>query len=104
MRIYFEIKATGSGTTYAKIYKNGSAIGTERSTSSLTYVSFTEDLGPFAANDLIQVYAYKVTDNGYIQNFRFQYDRAAVGILGFTLVTPLAVVEQTVFSMTSQDP
>lgn len=61
-RVAFELAlfAAGGGPyeARARIYKNGVAFGTERSsTSNQTYVSFTQDL-VFARNDLIQIYAW----------------------------------------------
>ena len=46
-----------SSTVYGKVYKNGIAFGTERSTSSGTKVFFSEDLA-FSFDDLIQLYIY----------------------------------------------
>jgi hypothetical protein len=45
----------GVSTVYGRIYKNGVAFGTERSTSNSVPVLFTEDL-TFAKGDLIQMY------------------------------------------------
>jgi len=55
IRTYFEIKHdTGAAAIYGRVYKNAAAVGTERSTSSLTYLAYTEDL-PFTLNDLYQI-------------------------------------------------
>jgi hypothetical protein len=57
-RVKFELAASTSHSShpvYGRIYKNGVAVGTERSTSSGTYIEFTEDL-TFAAGDNIQLY------------------------------------------------
>lgn len=48
-----------NGTFYGKIYKNGVAIGTERSLTNTT-TAWTEDF-VFAAGDLVQLYTH--TDN-----------------------------------------
>lgn len=54
-RTHMVLTEQGSGAAYARIYKNGVAVGTARSTTlSATY---TEDLA-FAVGDLFQVYAY----------------------------------------------
>src|SRR3990172_11440961 len=42
LRIKFDLKHSGSGTTYGRIYRNGVAVGTERSTTSTTSVTFSE--------------------------------------------------------------
>lgn len=46
-----------SYAAYARIYKNGVAVGTVRSNTSLTPVNYTEDL-TFAAGDTVQIFAY----------------------------------------------
>lgn len=51
---------------YGRIYKNGEAYGTERSMSSITPETFSEDLA-FVARDLIQLYMKNV-DAGYGYN------------------------------------
>jgi len=69
-RTSFDLAATGgAGSMYGKIYKNGGAIGTERTHSSETYATYTEDF-TFAAGDLVQVYAHKGTSNAGIMNFK----------------------------------
>lgn len=44
-------------TAYARIYKNGVAVGTARSNTRSAWVTYTEDIA-FSVGDLIQVYAY----------------------------------------------
>lgn len=44
---------------YATVYKNGTAIGTERNTNSTSPVLYSEDFNGLAEGDLIQVYAKK---------------------------------------------
>lgn len=62
--VTFNLRSSSwSATAYARIYKNGVAFGTERSTSSTSNVGFSEDL-TFAAWDLIQVYM-KISNNAY---------------------------------------
>lgn len=57
LRIKFDLR-TNSGTQTAKgrVYRNGVAVGTERTTSSTTYVTFTEDISGWSAGDLVQLY------------------------------------------------
>jgi len=55
IRISFELKSINGGNVYGRIYKNGVAFGSIWSTTSLTFVAFTEDLF-FSAGDLFQVY------------------------------------------------
>lgn len=72
LRIKFSARATGwisghNGTAYFRIYKNGAAVGTERSitftTSSWVSNSWTEDLS-FTEGDLVQIYARGFTSTG----------------------------------------
>jgi len=67
LRTYFEIYTTNTALyAYGRIYRNGSAYGTERYTSSTTPVAFTEDL-QFSVGDYVQLYAY---NSVCVQNFR----------------------------------
>lgn len=70
--IDFELKAQSTYTAYGRIYKNGVAVGTERTTTSLSYVNFSENISDFVAGDLIQIYC-KNSTNGlsmYVDKFR----------------------------------
>jgi hypothetical protein len=59
LKIYFELKSSNVAyTAYAQIYRNGVAVGTERSTTSTTYVAFTETVSGWADGDLLQIYAH----------------------------------------------
>lgn len=80
LRIKFDLKWNGGGgasNVSARIYKNGSAVGTERTTNSTTYVTYSEDISGWEPNDLCQLY-YKtggVSGNQVsTQNFRLYYD------------------------------
>jgi hypothetical protein len=84
MRIYFELKNISGYTAYGKIYKNGDPIGTERSTNSTTYVSFTEDISSFAENDNVELWMKTSGSRSYGCNFRI------LGI-GITINLPDAV-------------
>jgi hypothetical protein len=56
VRISFTLRSFSSSTTvYGRIYKNGVAVGTERSTTSTGYVVFTEDIA-VSQNDRISLY------------------------------------------------
>jgi len=77
MKILFKLRITDSAyTAYGRIYKNGSAWGQERSTTSTTYVEFSEILNlDEDSGTLIQIYA-KQSGGGwaYVRDFRFAYD------------------------------
>jgi len=73
LSIYFEMLITNSDyAVYGRIYRNGSPYGTERSTTSTSYVVFTEVL-PFYPNDYVQLYSRisaSVPYYGSVRNFR----------------------------------
>jgi len=57
-RVSFELSTndyTGESWAYGRIYKNGTAIGTERSRNLTSYVTFTEDFA-FTVGDYCQLY------------------------------------------------
>ena len=71
LRLKFDLKAT-SNTSYATIYRNGSPVGTERITSSDSYVTYSEDISGWNPSDAIELYV-KSSDAGNtasVQNFR----------------------------------
>jgi len=70
LRIKFDLKYTGgAGTVFGKIFKNGVDFGTERTNSSATYVTYSEDLA-FVANDKIELWGKNGTTSFSFQNFR----------------------------------
>jgi len=79
IRIKFDIRNSDNNpntTMFGRIYKNGSPVWTERTTTSSTYTTYSEDL-TFAAWDLIQLYAKSDTSVWwfwYYRNFRIYYD------------------------------
>lgn len=77
IRIKFGLKNTGADTSYAKIYKNGVAIGTEQTNATAAYVTKTEDIATsFAPGDLLQIYAHNTAgaNTVYVNNMRLYYD------------------------------
>jgi len=70
LRLYFELKAS-SNTSYAQLYRNGVPVGTERSTSSVVYVPYYEDISGWTAGDAIELYVKSTAGNtASVQNFR----------------------------------
>ena len=71
-RIKFDLKTSSAGNlVYGRIYRNGVAVGTERSTSSTTYTPYSEDITGWSPSDLIQLYTH-VSAFGimvYVRNF-----------------------------------
>ena len=72
IRVKFDLKrGEGLPVAYGQIYKNAVAIGTERSNTSDTYITYTEDFSGIVAGDKIQLYAHKTGGtNVFVQNFR----------------------------------
>jgi len=65
-RVKFFMKASTSNTIYARVYKSGSAFGTEQTvTGSTTPTEKTEDLS-FASGDILQIYGK--TDGSGVTN------------------------------------
>jgi hypothetical protein len=75
LRIKFDLRSSADGAgaiVKARIYRNGVAVGTERSSNSSTYATRSEDISGWTAGDICQLY-YKRVDEGttcYIRNFR----------------------------------
>ncbi len=101
-RIKFDLKGMGA-TGYAKIYKNGVAIGTERTDVAESYTTFSEDFATFLSGDLIQIYAYHSGAlTTYVKNMRFYYTKSITVIDSLTLTTALTTTWAA--SVTNQDP
>lgn len=69
VRVKFDLAASSSNTVYAKIYKNGVAVGIERSVTGSSFQTFTEDIS-VKSGDLLQVYAIGGSYVAYIKNFK----------------------------------
>lgn len=90
VRVWSRIRSSDSGTTaYGKVYVNGAAVGAEHSTTSLSFVDYTDDI-TVTAGDIIQLYgktsnvAYAASINGIAVGV------ADIGACGDT-VTPARV-------------
>jgi hypothetical protein len=72
MNTSFDLRSSNSaGTAYGQIYINGTATGTLRSTTSTTYVTYTETITrSWTFNDLYQIYGYISSSSyySYVQN------------------------------------
>lgn len=103
VRVKFQMSLMGGGgVPYGRIYKNGVAIGTERSTEN----AFSEDFVNLVAGDLIQIYA--CNNPGiyatYILNMRlcYTYDYKITTLFGLPLTTAIPLTGSV--SVTNQDP
>ncbi len=77
-KIKFDLKTSNFGNdVYARIYRNGVAVGTERTTIiSATYTNYSQDITGWSEGDLIQLYTYSgaMGVRPYVQNFRVYGD------------------------------
>jgi hypothetical protein len=70
IRVYFEIYANG----YAKIYKNGNAVGTERQGNG-SWVGYSQDFAT-VTGDLWQLYTKRDPSGGTaVRSFQLRYDK-----------------------------
>ena len=79
-QINFDFKASvwGASTVNARIYVNGVAIWTNRTSSSTTYVTHTENI-QVKFDDLVQLYYETVSwVNAIVRNFNMKYDLVPV--------------------------
>lgn len=79
LRIKFDL-TPNAGTAFGRIYRNGSAVGTEQSetTGGKVYATKSEDISGWSPGDLCQVYAYFGGGGGgstaFVRNFRLYAD------------------------------
>jgi hypothetical protein len=75
LRVKFDLATNNTSVAaYGRIYKNDTALGTERSTNSTNYTTYSEDL-EFKAGDKIQLYAHSNGTNiANVKNFRIYAD------------------------------
>jgi hypothetical protein len=65
IRTYFGLASSQSGITVrGAVFRNGTQVGTSRSTTSTSYVYFTEDLAGWVEGDYYQIYGF-TTDSSY---------------------------------------
>lgn len=69
INVYFELKSGTYGEAYGRIYKNGSPVGTVRSTSNNSeFTGWTESIS-VTAGDYVQLYCY-TSAPGYYYSYR----------------------------------
>ena len=65
IRVNFAMKTSSAGNSaYARIYRNGGAVGTEQTDTTGSWVYKSEDIAGWKTGDLIQIYV-KVTAGGH---------------------------------------
>lgn len=84
LRIKFDLKTVPHGGVkgaYGKIYVNGSPVGTERYTTSESYVTYSEDIGALSNGDKVQLYIKARESAGYVSDAYCRNFRLYVGAL-----------------------
>lgn len=76
LRIKFDMKVDGDNGR-GRIYRNGVAVGSEQTTSSTSYATYSQDISGWATGDLLQLYGRN--DSGganytFLRNFRLYAD------------------------------
>ena len=89
IRTYFELRSYSSYSAWGFVGRNSRAIGTQRSTTSTSYVAFTEDIDGWMEGDNYQLYLWVITSGNYAyaRNFR------ANGTLQVLISPPVGRVE-----------
>ena len=75
-RVKFSLSTNASegASVYGRIYKNGVAFGSERYTTSVAGVEYSEDLS-FSKGDTCEIWTkYNDVYNSYVSNFRIYFD------------------------------
>jgi len=90
---------------WGRIYKNGTAIGTERKQYT-TPATYSEDFTNFLKDDLIQIYCKSIDQyhNATPSNMRFHFDAEIQTISDRVLITPLPITNWFNINPTNQDP
>lgn len=73
VRVSFEGKSATVNWSKARIYINGVPVGTERSMSTTTYTTFTEDFSVLPG-DIVELWGKNEGAHAYVQNFRIKFD------------------------------
>ncbi|MDJ1422571.1 MAG: hypothetical protein M5U10_11730 [Candidatus Methanoperedens sp.] len=86
LRIAFRLVGSGGGTSYARVYKNGSPIGTVQTQNGSTSSTKTEDInvGSLSSGGTLEVWGSSDEFGGQttaVQEFRIYYDNAADTVL-----------------------
>ncbi len=84
LRIKFGIRSSGTfgiPSAFGRVYRNGGAVGTARSTDGTTWVTYSEDISGWSAGDLCQLYIWSAgsAPTCYIRNFRIYIGRGLWG-------------------------
>ena len=80
LRIKFDMRTNvETGIAYAKIYKSDVPWGTQRSSNSTTFITYTEDRPAWVVMDFAQIWAYNTEGITIIRYFRIYADIVDAG-------------------------
>ena len=84
-RIYFQVSSSTGVEVRARIFRNDVAVGTERTSTSTSYVGYSQDISGWTAGDLLQIKGYYP---GSTATCRVKWPRISVN-------DPLQIVQNT---------
>ncbi len=86
--VAFDLRSTVDGVpAYGKVYQNAVAIGTERSTTSTSFQTYTEDIA-VSRGDTLELHA-KANTAGELRNFRIRISTDSTGTILQLLTGPI---------------
>lgn len=80
LRIVFSHRSQSVSTSYAQIYRNDIAVGTERTATNTTWATYTENISGWSRGDRIQLYIKRGTGDPEVKDFYVEIN----GLQGFT--------------------
>lgn len=82
LRIAFAMRETSTGTANGRIYRNGVAVGTSRSSTSSTYTTWSQDIDGWKKGDTVELWGWwSSTGAGDVKEFRTYCDYNEINIV-----------------------
>ncbi|MEA3324262.1 MAG: hypothetical protein U9Q37_03870 [Euryarchaeota archaeon] len=79
LRIKFDLRGNANGgTNYGRIYRNGAAVGTERTAGGGAYNTHSEDIAGWSSYDTIELQVKYDVFKGNVKNFRVYCDQTVI--------------------------
>lgn len=81
LRFTFDMKSNGAGAGLAQVYRNGVAVGVEKSEGGTSYQFYSDDISGWSSGDLAQLYI-KTSNNsgvGLVKLFRIKMGGFSLG-------------------------
>jgi hypothetical protein len=92
--VQFDLAADGSHSAYGRVYKNGAAAGTERSQTSASFTTYSENI-TVSVGDRLQLYQHTVAGgfSSFTRNFRLYSAQSFPTILGAILESAMKILD-----------